>query len=450
MADLDELAGSMLAGCRPDEQLEIVVARSVRTEVRVHGLAIEALTVAESHGVGARLVCDSREGFAHAGSFDSDVTGNLVAEARDNAAFAEPDERVGLVAPDGQVPASLDTYSVHVESVNVDDKIAMAEQVEQAALDADPRVRGVRTAVYSDVRAEMVILSSAGVRADRQWTTASLTTKAMIDDEQGKTRSGAAVDSARSPLDLDPGFVGRTAVDRAIALVGATSPASERIPVILEPRFTSSILGIVAGMLSGERVVKGRTPFARRLDEAIASKLVTLLDDPTSEESLGASRVDGEGLACRPLTLINDGVLTSFLHDARSGRGCQASSTASARRGSRSRPSPGHRALTLMPGEGDLESFIVEADDAFLVASLQGVHSGVNAVSGDLSVGVEGIRIRHGQRAEPIREATLAGAIPRMIQDIRRIGADVERLPSGAAMPSLVMDGLTLSGAATA
>ena len=80
------------------------------------------------------------------------------------------------------------------------------------------------------------------------------------------------------------------------------------------------------------------------------------------------------------------------------------------------------------------------------MCSLQGLHSGINAVSGDFSVGVEGLRIRGGRLAEPIREGTLAGTVPRMLQDVVAIGADVEYLPGGAAVPSVVIDGLTLGG----
>ena len=76
----------------------------------------------------------------------------------------------------------------------------------------------------------------------------------------------------------------------------------------------------------------------------------------------------------------------------------------------------------------------------------RGLHSGVNAVSGDLSVGVEGVMIRDGQLAEPIREGTLAGALPRMLLDIVALGADLEMQPGGSIVPSMVMEGLTLGG----
>jgi PmbA protein len=208
----------------------------------------------------------------------------------------------------------------------------------------------------------------------------------------------------------------------------------------------STVLAVIAGMLSGERVFKGRTPFAERTGESIASPLVGLADDPTDPESLGASPFDGEGLATRSVSLITEGVLSGFLHDTRSARGLGVASTGSARRGARSTPSPGHRALRLAPGSGDLESLLADVDDGLMVQTFQGLHSGVNPISGDLSVGVEGVRIRGGELAEPIREGTLAGAIPRLLLDVVAVGADLERLPSGNRVPSMVVEGLTLSG----
>ena len=90
------------------------------------------------------------------------------------------------------------------------------------------------------------------------------------------------------------------AVDRAVRLFGARPVPSQRLAVVLEPRVAASIIGLAGGTLSGERMLKGRSPFADRLGEAIASPLLTLVDDPTNPESLAADSHDGEGLACRP------------------------------------------------------------------------------------------------------------------------------------------------------
>jgi len=444
------LARRLVGQSQPGEQIEVCAGSAVRTEVRVHGGRVESLTVAESRGVGVRLIVDGREGFAHAGTFDADVVDELVAEARDNAAFAEPDDRVGLAEPDGVDAVDLDPWDDRIGSTSVDDKLALAQELERATIGADPRVRNVRTALYADTRAESAIVSSLGIDGWDRGGSCSVSTSALIDDPDGSTRTGGAVDVAWAPQDLDVEKVARLAAERGVQLIGAGPPTTGRPVVVLEPRFAATMLGIVAGMLSGERVVKGRTPFADRVGEQIAAAGLTFADDPIDPESLSASSFDGEGIACRRVPLITGGVLNGFLHDSRSARGLGTVTTGSALRGVRGTPSPGYRSLSVAPGEGDLEGFIASIDDGLLVASLQGLHSGVNAVSGDLSVGVEGVVIRDGQLQEPIREGTLAGAIPRMLLDIVAVGADLERLPGGSLMPTLLLEGLTLGGGSSA
>ncbi len=446
MTEPADLAHRLLAGAQPDEQVEVCAGRSVRTEIRVHGGEVESLTVAETLGVGVRVVAGGREGTAHAGTFAPDVVEALLAEARDNAVFSEPDRRVGLAVPDGVDPPAIDPWSDEVASMAADEKVALAIRLEARCRELDPRVRGVRASVYGDSRTEAAVASTQGIDSRSRGTSASLSVSALLDDVDGGTRTGHAVDAGRAPGALDPDRVAAKAVGRGVALLGAQRPRTGRPVVVLEPRFTATVLGIVAGMLSGERVVKGRTPFAERVGEAVAADLLTMFDDPVDPESLGASASDGEGLACRRVPLLSGGVLEGFLHDSRSARGLGVASTGSALRSVRGTPSPGHRALSVAPGSGDLDSIIAGVDDGLYVASLQGLHSGVNPVSGDLSVGVEGIRIRNGELAEPIREGTLAGAIPRLLHDIAQVGADLERQPGGSHVPSLVVTGLTLGG----
>ena len=81
-----------------------------------------------------------------------------------------------------------------------------------------------------------------------------------------------------------------------------------------------------------------------------------------------------------------------------------------------------------------------------LVDSMSGFHSGVNAVSGDFSVGAEGLMIRNGQLAEPVREVTIASTLQRLLLGIEAVGADLEWLPSGTGSVTLVIGDVALSG----
>jgi PmbA protein len=103
-------------------------------------------------------------------------------------------------------------------------------------------------------------------------------------------------------------------------------------------------------------------------------------------------------------------------------------------------------ALQLTPGTKSQEELIAGIDEGVLIQSVQGLHSGVNPISGDFSTGASGVMIRNGKTAEPIREFTIASTLQRMLLDVQAIGNDVDWLPSRAAGVTLVINDVTMSG----
>jgi PmbA protein len=264
--------------------------------------------------------------------------------------------------------------------------------------------------------------------------------------EGAETKTGYGVSVGREPDDVDLDQAAEDAVERATRLLGAVQPGSGSVTLVLEPRMAATLLGVVAGTLNGESVLKGRSPFADRVGEPIASPLLTLVDDPTDPLSLGADSHDGEGLATRRVPLIVEGVLQGFLHNTMTGRRAGVPSTASAVRGYRSTPGVGAQALAVATGAGNLDDLIAAVDHGVLVQSMTGLHSGVNPVSGDFSVAVEGLMVRRGQRAEPIREATIASTLQRLLLDVNAVGGEREWTPGGTGAAALVIPGVMLSG----
>jgi PmbA protein len=209
----------------------------------------------------------------------------------------------------------------------------------------------------------------------------------------------------------------------------------------------STLLSVISSAMSGEAVVKGRSFFAGRLGESIAVPSVTLVDDPTDPRAYGAATYDAEGLACRRNALIEAGVLQGFLYDTVSARRGGTTSTGSAVRGGYAgTPGAGCRALVLEPGHLDQDAVLASVGEGLFVQSVTGVHSGVNAVSGDFSVGAEGLMIRDGKLAEPVREVTVASTLQRMLQSILHIGSDLQWLPGIAAGQTLAIADMQLSG----
>ncbi|MDP1819268.1 MAG: TldD/PmbA family protein, partial [Acidimicrobiales bacterium] len=317
--ELLDVAARIAEMAGPGEQVEAFVARSTATTVRAYGGEVESLTQASSAGVGVRVIVDHREGFAYAGTLDEAVVLDALAEARDNAVFGEPDEHNGLAVPDGVAPAELDLWPAGLADVPTADKVAMAIELERATTGRDPRVTSVRTAIFNDARSEGAVATSTGIRAWGRAGMCHLVVQALAVHE-GETQIDAGLSVGRDFGDLDVEEAAADAVLRSTRLLGSTKPPTQRVTLVLEPRLTATILGIVGSMLNGSAVIKGRSPFAERVGEQIASPLLTFVDDPTNPLSLGADLFDGEGLACRRTSLVQDGVLQGFLHNSYTGR----------------------------------------------------------------------------------------------------------------------------------
>jgi PmbA protein len=444
-ADLLALAQSVATNARAGEQLEAFVARSSYTTVRAHGGEVESFTSAVSAGIGVRVVSDHRQGFAWAGTLEPDAIADALADARDNATFAEPDEWVGLAEPDGVASVPFDAFDPSVATMEASRKIDLALELERMVRAGDRRITGVRVATFSDSSSRFAVATSTGIGGAGRGAWCSMSALALAEDGD-ETYTGGGSTVGFRPDDLDLAEAADDAVLRATRLFGAKPVPSQRVTIILEPRMAATIAGLLGSTLTGERVLKGRSPFGDRVGETIASPMLTLVDDPTDHRSYTADMFDGEGLACRRNQLVVDGVLQGFLYDSASGRRAGQPSTGSAVRGVSSTPSVGCQALAVAPGAGSFESLLADIDTGVYLQSMTGLHSGVNLVSGDISVGIEGLMVRNGQLAEPVREVTIASTLQRMLLDIVAIGDDIEWLPGGIGCPTIVIADLSLGG----
>lgn len=444
-AELLTIATEVVSRATGDEQVEAFVGASSYTSVMVHGGAIESFTSATSRGIGVRVVRDHRQGFAYAGTLDPDAIAEALAEARDNAKFAEPEEWVGLAEPDGVAPVPYEQFEAAVAAMPAERKIELALELERMVIGGDPRITGVRSASYGDGWGRSVLVTSTGIVAGGRGASCSMGALALATDGD-ETFTGAGSTHGFSPDDLDLDEAASDAVMRATRLFGARPVDSQRVAIVLEPRIAATIVGLLASTLCGDAVVTGRSPFAGRLGESIATTALSLVDDPTDHRSFAADEYDGEGLACRRNELVVDGVLQRFLYDTATGRRVGRPSTGSAARSIASTPSVSSQALAVAPGSGSFDELLAQVDLGVYVQSMTGLHSGVNLVSGDVSVGIEGLMVRDGAFAEPVREVTIASTLQRMLLDIRAIGDDVDWLPGGTGCPTIVIGDVSLSG----
>ena len=447
MPELLDLATRVAGWATNGEQVEAYVAKGQDTSVVAYAGDVESLSSAASEGVGIRVVVGHRQGFAYAGSLDEAIVKETLEEARDNASFATEDEFLGLAVPDGIAPVELDLWRDSLASFPAGRKVELALELERRVREADPRIRTVQASSWGDGFVESAIATSTGIAASTRRSACHLSVAALAGDGDD-TQVGGGYSVGRQPDDLDIEEAAADAVRRATRLLGAKKPKSGHPAIVLDTRVTPSFLAIIASTLNGESVLKGRSLFADRLGEEVGASLVTLVDDPTNPDAYGAAPYDSEGLACRRNVLLQAGVLQRFLYNTYAGRRAGVPSTGSAVRGGfKTTPGIGCRALAIDPGTRSQDEIIRELGDGLLVTEVQGLHSGVNPVSGDFSVGASGLMFRNGEVAEPVREVTIASTLQRMLRDVVAIGNDVEWLPGSAAGVTLGLTGMAMSGA---
>jgi PmbA protein len=446
VADLGDLCRAALSGAADGEQVEAYALESVRTEVRARGGEVDALTSASSRGLGVRLIVGGRMGYAWAADPSPDEAAGLLEAARGAAAHATPDE--ANVLPGAATAEDISgLFREALAGVEPDRKVALALDLERAAVSANAGVRRVEEVMYGDAVSRVVLASTAGLASEYKrtdcWCVAS-----AIAERDGDTQTGFSFQVAREPDDLDHEAVGREAAERGARLLGAVKPATERLAVVLDPWAAASFLGVLASGLSAEEVQKGRSLLAGLVGERVASEAVTLLDDGRLPEGPASAPFDDEGVPTSRTPLIDRGVLRGFLHNTVTARrdGAGTSSTGNASRPSyRGIPGVSTTNLLVEPGPEPPEALLVSAGRAVYVQEVKGVHSGANPVSGEFSVGAAGLRVEGGALAEPLREMTIASTLPEVLRSVLAVGSDV-RFLFGVATPTILVGEMTVAG----
>jgi PmbA protein len=447
VSDLPDLCRSAVAAADADERVEAFAEESRRVHVRVHGGEVESLSFAETRGVGVRVIVEGRLGYAYAADPDREEVSALVASAREGARFAQPDE--GNVLPVlGSIQPLAGLFAEDQAAVATDRKVTAAVELERLAVSGHPEVRKVESVSYGDSTSRVVVASTSGGPLEYARTDCWCSASALA-ERGSETQSGWGFDMARRIDDLDFAAAAGEAVERAARLLGGRKPASERLPVVLDPSAATAFLSVLTGALSGESVQKGRSPLATLVGLPVGSELVTLVDDGRLLEGPAASPFDDEGVAAGRTVLLEQGVLRGFLHNTSTATRGSTASTGNAGRGSyRSVPGVEPSNLFLGAGTEPRDELLRRAGRAVYVQEVSGLHSGASSISGTFSVGATGVRLDGGALGEPLREMTIASTLLEVLAGVIGLASDLRFFPIGGGLgaPTTLVGEMMVAG----
>ncbi|MGA8217434.1 MAG: TldD/PmbA family protein [Solirubrobacterales bacterium] len=441
-ADLDEAAQRAVeaATAAGASDAEAWAEGSRGREVRVHTGEVESLTEASGRGIGIRAWISDRAGYAYGTDLSGPGLVELAQAAVGAARVADGDENSAAPEPSAEPPAEIQgLHNPAVGMTETAEVIELAKDIERVALGRDERVTSVEEVVYVDEDTNAAIASSRGISGAYAASAAYSFLQAMA-TQGSEVQTGLGFGVGRSPRSLDPEGIGAEAGDEASSMLGATKPGSRTCPVVLSERVTASFAGFIGGSLCADDVQRGRSPFADRLGDELASSAYVLADDGIDPGGLASAPFDGEGTPRGRTALIAGGKLLAYLHDSYTARRGGARSTGNAARSSyRSAPSVSTSNLVLEPGERTLQELLEQAGDGVYITEVAGLHSGVNPVTGRYSVGASGRAISGGELAEPLREFTIAGDLLGTLAAVQAVGSETRWVPFGGSVKTAPM-----------
>lgn len=395
-----------------------------------------------TRGLGLRALLNGRMGYAFTEALDEAAVEQLIRGAKDSALYCE-DESEQLIY-DGCEPVA--ELSLTGEDAPVEQKLAFALQMEQAAKDTDPRIKQVGYDTVLTKRAQVRIVNTHGM--DKQYAlNMSGAYLAPVAREDALTSTGFEIKYARDFSALSAKELGEAAARRAVAMLGASPVPSGCYRVILENRPMADILETFAGAFSAENAQQSLSRLQGKLGEAVAAPCVTIVDDPLRADAMGARPFDAEGVPSRRNAVVEGGVFKTFLHNLKTARKDGVASTGNASKAGYAatvRVAPTN--FYIEPGKKSLAELMAEVGEGLLITEVEGLNAGANDISGDFSLSSKGFVIRGGVKGRAVEQITIAGNFFDLLKAVQALGADLLFPSGGIGAPSVDVGTLSVAG----
>ena len=435
----DIVARATAAGA---DAADAVYAADASLDVSVRLGALEDVGRSESAEMGLRVFVGHRTAGVSTSDLSDDALDTLVARAIAMAREAPEDRWAGLAPSERLMHGSAPLLDLD------DGGTASPQELRDVALAAEDAARAVPGVTNSEgagasaARSVWALATSHGF-ANAYAATGYGISASVLAGEGGAMQRDYAHHSARHRAHLDaPEAIGARAGAQAVARLDPGRLPSGPMTVVYDPRVGGSLLGHLIGAIGGQAITRKTSFLLDALGSRVFADGVCVRDDPHRPHGLRSRPFDGEGLPVSPTTIVEDGMLETWLLDSASARQLALEPTGHAARGIGGGPGISTSNLYLEPGAMPPATLIADIADGVYVTELIGM--GVNGLTGDYSRGAAGFRIVDGQIAAPVAEFTIAGNLRDMF--LALVPANDLVFRYGTNVPTVRIDGMTVAG----
>lgn len=409
---------------------------------------IDNYDVNTSAGLSFRVLHNGKMGYAYTEAFDDEAIQMLIERARGNASVIENEDPEFIYGGNLNY-AKIESFSDGLEAIGAPEKIEMVKKLETDAKAYSDAVKSVQYCTVLSGSGGIRLTNSKGL--DLSFRSNYMAAYLMaIAEDGGKAATGYDVAIGLKPGDIDIAALAGSAAQRALDKRGATSLPSGIYRVALFREAAADLIESFAGIFSAEEAQKGKSRLAGREGSQIGSGILTVIDDPLLPGGYASVPFDDEGVATFTKPVVENGVLMTLLHNLKTAAKAGVQSTGNAAKAGLAgavHVSPSN--FYVKPGELNLDALLEKMGDGLLVTELEGLHAGVDSISGDFSLSARGFRIEGGKKAAPVEQIVLSGNFFDLLANIEAVGSDLRfGMPSGSSIgsPTLLVKSLNVAG----
>ncbi len=429
---------------------ELYYTESESASVEIYQEEVKSYSTQNSSGVCFRCVLDGKAGYASTENPTEEEAKSLVLRALDNAGSIESEEKA-FIHEKGDRYAALEESTMAQPTGGELTDAALALQKELYR--ADQRVTDGTQAYMAYEAEKYALYNSKGLDLEDRVKSAMCYAMPLVADG-GEMYDGFEM-KIGDRKDFDIKAIAADAVEDAVSAIGAGSVPSGKYTVVFSNKTMATLLMTYASVFSAEAAQKGMSLLNGKEGEKIAADFITIVDDPSYHRSVIKRSFDGEGVATYAKNVVEDGVLTTLLHNLKTAANAGVKSTGNAGRPSYAsvigvspftfyiRPDgeAGEKAAGKVP-----EDLLRKADSGIYVTELTGLHAGASAVTGDFSLSAKGFLIAEGAKAAPVKNFTVSGNFFDLLKNVEVLGKDLDFVRGTFGSPSVLIRNLAIAG----
>lgn len=423
------------------EQFDIIAGRSLSEGLSLFQSKVQNTEISESVGLGIRVFKNGSPGYAHTERLTPAAISQTLEDALAHTAFTEA---LPIDLPSPETLTDIDgLYNPELGKISLSEMTSFCLDVEASVFKASSEIENVPYLGADRSESAIWIANHKGVFYERHRNSISVGVGSVA-SRDGIKKVGIYSKSGMDWSQFDPSFIASQSVERALELLSPSPIQKGNHPVVFSNRASGSIISMFSSSFYADTIQKGQSRLQDLYHEKIAPDFFNLSSDPWRTDLPGSCSFDGEGVPTQKIEVVQSGVFSNKLYNLESASRDRVLSSGNASRSYNGKVETSFKNIVVAPGTYSHEALLNLFPKCLYIVKLEG-NSGCSAVSGEMSIGVQGIWVENGKPVHAVEGLTLSINFFDLLKRLVALGNTYNDSFSSVKVPALAVSEVAIS-----